>query len=144
MNRSGVGTVAALGISSLLLFGSAGSVFAADATPTPSPSTSGAPAPKASAQPSPSATPGGKKDPAARLALKAQREAINASARAAIEKARSDFRNVLATNPTPEARAAAVAARKAAVESAKAARISAMQALIPGWTPHAHEQSKPA
>ena len=141
VKRSGIVAVAALGISSVLLVVSAGSVIAADATPTPSSSSSAAPAPKVSEHPSSTASPNGQKDPQARLALKAQRQAINATARAAVEKARADFRTVLASKPTPEARAAAVTARKAAIASAKAARIAAMQALIPGWTPHSHVHS---
>ena len=119
---------AAAGLGSLLLIGASGSAFAAEAVPSPS----------ASATPKPSAS--HTADPAKKALHEANstaRQAIHATFKASVEKAKADYQAVLATNPTDEAKAAAKAARKAAVESARATQLAAMQAINPNWAPHA-------
>ena len=123
--------VATAGLGSLLLIGSTGSAFAADATPAPSSS------PTAHATPHPSAS--HTADPAKKAqheANAAARKAANDTFKAAIAKAKGDLQAVLASNPTPEAKTAAKAACKAAVQSARAAHQAAMLAINPNWTPH--------
>jgi len=108
-----------------MLIGSTGIAHAADVTPTPSASATA------------SATKGDPAKQALREANATARKAIHETFKAAIEKAKADFRAVLATNPTDTAKAAAVQARKAAVDAAKSAQLTSMLAINPNWTPHA-------
>ena len=140
MNKK-IAAVAGMGLGSLMLIGTTGSAFAADATPTPSSSSTAQATTQVTPRPSATRTP----DPA-KLALReansTARKAVHATFKAAVEKAKADYQAVLATNPTDEAKAAAKTARKAAVESARAAQLTAMQAINPNWMPHAKGEHK--
>lgn len=125
MKNKKIVAIATAGLGSLLLIGTTGSAFAADATPTPTPTVSHTADPAKKALHEANAT---------------ARKAANETFKAAIAKAKADFRAVLATNPTPEAKAAAKAACKAAVEAARTTHQSAMLAINPNWTPHAKGQ----
>ena len=127
MNNKKIAAFAAAGLGSIMLIGSTGIANAADVTPTPS----------ASATASATSTKGDPAKQALREANATARKAIHETFKAAVEKARADFRAVLATNPTDTAKAAAVQARKAAVDAAKSAQLPSMLAINPIWTPHA-------
>ncbi len=133
MNNKKIAAFAAAGLGSIMLIGSTGIAHAADVTPTPSASAT-------ATTTTTTTTTTTKGDPAKQALRKANataRKAIHETFKAAIEKARADFRAVLATNPTDTAKAAAVQARKAAVDSAKSAQLTAMLAINPNWAPHA-------
>jgi len=125
MNNKKIAAFAAAGLGSIMLIGSTGIAHAADVTPTPSASATA------------SATKGDPAKQALREANATARKAIHETFKAAIEKAKADFRAVLATNPTDTAKAAAVQVRKAAVDAAKSAQLTSMLAINPNWTPHA-------
>jgi len=127
MNNKTLAAFAATGLGSLMLIGSAGLANAADVTPSPS------------ASPSTSVT-HVKGDPAKKalhLANAAARVAIHDTFKASVQKAKDDFRAVLATHPTDAVRATAVEARKAAIDAAKSVQLTAMLAINPNWAPHA-------
>jgi hypothetical protein len=134
MNKR-ITAIAAVSLGSLLLIGSTGSAFAADASPSPT----------SSATPKPSAS--HTADPAKKALREANataRRAIHATFKSAVDKAKADYHAVLATNPTPEAKAAAKSARVAAVSAARTAHQAAMLAINPNWTPHAKGEHKAA
>ncbi len=126
MNNKKLAAFAAAGLGSIMLIGSTGIANAADVTPTPSASATAS-----------ASTKGDPAKQALREANATARKAIHETFKAAVEKARADFRAVLATNPTDTAKAAAVQARKAAVDAAKSAQLTSMLAINPNWTPHA-------
>lgn len=127
MNNKTLAAFAATGLGSIMLIGSAGIANAADVTPSPAASASTSVAHL-------------KADPARKVlreANAAARKAVHAAFKASVQKARDDFRAVLATNPTHAVRATAVQARKAAVEAARSVQFTAMLAINPNWAPHA-------
>jgi len=135
MKNKKVIAIATAGLGSLLLIGTTGSAFAADVTPTPTSS--------ATAQATPHPTGSHTADPAKKALREANataRKAVNETFKAAVAKAKAEFKAVLATNPTPEAKAAAKATCKATVEAARTARQTAMVAINPNWTPHVKGQ----
>jgi leucyl aminopeptidase (aminopeptidase T) len=126
MNNKKFAAFAAAGLGSILMIGSTGIANAADVMPSPS----------ASATASATTIKGDPAKQALREANATARKAVHETFKAAMEKAKADFRAVLATNPTDTAKAAAVQARKAAVDAAKSAKVTAMLAINPNWTPH--------
>jgi leucyl aminopeptidase (aminopeptidase T) len=134
MNKK-IAAVAAVGLGSLMLIGTTGSAFAAEASPSPISSATPKPTTSHTADPAKKAL---------REANATARQAAHATLKAAIEKAKADYQAVLATNPSNEVKAAAKAARKAAVESARGAHFTAMKAINPNWTPHPKGERKEA